>query len=75
MTSASGLGLAQDGLVVDPGVDDDPGVDVRLVLLAFLDGALVPHEVLVGLEALAGLRSEVAVRHGVADRHDPQPID
>jgi len=68
-----GLGLAQDGPVVDPGVDDDPGVDVRLVLLAFLDGAVVPHEVRVGLEALAGLRSEVAVRHRVADRHDTQP--
>ena len=68
-----GLGLAQDAAVVDARVDDDAGLDVRLVLLALLDRAVVPHEVVERLEPLAGLRREVAVGHRVAHRHDPQP--
>jgi hypothetical protein len=46
------LGLAEDRLVVDAGVDDVARGDVRLVLLALLDGALVLIEVLDGGEAL-----------------------
>ena len=64
------LGLAHDGLVVDAGVDDVAGHDVRLVLLHLLDGALVLGEVLDGGVALYALLDEVAVGHGVTDGDD-----
>ncbi len=64
------LGLAEDGPVVDAGVDDDAVVDVGLVLLALLDRALVLVEVGVGGEALDLLLDEVAVGHRVADGDD-----
>src|SRR5699024_3634707 len=65
------LGCAQDLLVVDAGVDDQACVDVRLVLLALLDGAPVTVEIRMVGEALAGLPGEVAVGHGVPYGHDP----
>ncbi len=65
------LGLAEDLLVVDPGIDDETVVDVGFVLLALLDGALVAVEILIGFEPLAGLFGEIAVGHGVANGDDP----
>ena len=44
---------------------------MRLVLLALLDGALVPVEVLHRGEALHLLLHQVAVGHGVPDRRPP----
>ncbi len=64
------LGLAQDALVVDAGVDHEAVVDVGLVLLALLDRGVVAVEVLVGGEALADLAGQVPVRHRVAHRDD-----
>jgi hypothetical protein len=64
------LGLAEDLLVVDAGVDDEAVVDVGLVLLPLFDGGLVAVEVLVGGEALGRLLDEVAVGHRMADGHD-----
>ena len=61
------LGRSEDGWVVDAGVDDATPLDVGLVLLPFLDGALVPYQVVVGGETLHGLGREVAVGHGVTD--------
>ncbi len=65
------LGLAQDGLVVHAGEDDPAGIEVRLVLLALLDGGVVPREVVAAGEALHALGDEVAVGHGVTDDHRP----
>ena len=61
------LRLGEDRAVVDAGIDDDPLDDVGLVLLALLDGALVPVHVLERREALDLLLHEVAVRHRVPD--------
>jgi hypothetical protein len=65
------LRLAQDGLVVDAGVDDAADGHVRLVLLHLLDGAVVLRQVGDGGEALhgAGLL-EVAVGHRVPHGDD-----
>ena len=68
------LRLAEDGLVVDAGVEDAAGVEVRLVLLALLDGRLVPVEVRVGRESLDALLDEVAVGHRVADDDDAEAL-
>jgi hypothetical protein len=64
-----GLGPLQDGVVVDPGVDDRARGQVRLVLLALLDGGAGGHQVLHRGEPLHGLAGQVAVGHGVADGH------
>lgn len=64
------LGLVEDGLVVDTGVDDVAGGDVGLVLLHLFDGAVVLLEVLEGCEALDLLLDQVTVGHGVADGDD-----
>ncbi len=61
------LGFAEDGLVIDARVDDDPGDDMGLVLLALLDGAFVPVEVGQLGVALDLLDGQVAVGHGMAD--------
>ena len=60
---------ADDLLIVHASVDHEAVVDVRLVLLPLLDGALVLVEVGVAREALAGLAGQVPVGHGVADGH------
>ena len=57
------LGRVEDRRVVDPGEDDVALGQVRLVLLALLDRAVVGGEVLVAAEALDGLLRQVAVRH------------
>ena len=64
---AFGLRLLQDRSVVDARVDDGPRHDVRLVLLAFLDRAVVAVEVRELRVPLHALRREVPVRHRVAD--------
>jgi hypothetical protein len=64
------LGPLEDGAVVDPGEDDVPLREVRLVLLALLDGRIGRVEVLVALEALDGLLREVAVGHRVPEDCD-----
>ena len=68
------LGLAQDGLVVDAGVEDAAGVEVRLVFLSFLDRGLVAIEIGVGGVALDPLRHEVAVGHRMAHDHDLETL-
>ena len=65
------LRLRQDVGVVDAGVDDRAGRDVRLVLLALLDRGLVAVEVLERRVALHALGVQVAVRHRVPHRDDP----
>ena len=67
------LRLAQDGFVVDPGEDDAAGLEVRLVLLAFLDGGVVAGQIVAIAEALHALCGEIAVGHGMADHHRCQP--
>jgi hypothetical protein len=57
------LGAVEDRGVVDPGEDEVALGDMRLVLLALLDGRVGGVEVLVALEALDGLRGQVAVGH------------
>src|SRR6476661_1260634 len=64
---AFGLRLLQDRSVVDPRVDDGPRHDVRLILLAFLDRAVVAVEVGELGVPLHALRREVPVRHRVAN--------
>src|SRR5439155_10613983 len=68
------LRLLQDGAVIDAGIDDRAVLEVRLVFLAFFDGALVPVEVLEGGEALHALLHEIAVGHRVTHRHDAPPL-
>ena len=67
------LGPREDGGVVDPGEDEVPLGQVRLVLLALLDRAVRGVEVLVALEALHGLLRQVAVRHRVPQDGDALP--
>ena len=64
------LRAGEDGAVVDPGEDEVPLGEVRLVLLALLDRAVGGVEVLVALEALHGLLRQVAVGHRVAQDGD-----
>ena len=61
-------GRLDDADVVDTGIDDVAGGEMRLVLFAFFDGAGRAVEVGAGFEALHALAHEIAVRHGVA--HD-----
>ena len=56
------FGRSQDPLVVDAGKDEIALGEVRLVLLALLDGRIGCVEVLVALEPLHGLPRQVAVR-------------
>ena len=49
------LGLRQDRRIVNAGVNDDAVLQMRLVLLSFLNRAPVPIEILVTREALYGL--------------------
>ena len=64
------LGLAQNRLVIHAGVDDDAPVNVRFVLLALLDGAVVLIQVGVSGKALHGLLHQIAVGHRMPDHHD-----
>ena len=68
------LRLLQDGAVIDSGVHHRAAAQVRLVLLALLDGALVPVQVLEGREPLHRLLHQVTVRHGVPDGHHPPAL-
>ena len=61
------LGPLEDRGVVDAREDEVPLGEVRLVLLALLDRAVVRVEVLVALEALDRLLREIAVRHRVTE--------
>ena len=65
------LGHAHDRLVIDAGIDDVSGDDVRLVLFHLLDRAVVSLEVLDLGETLDLLGLEIAVGHRVADGDDP----
>ena len=67
---AFGRGLLEDGGIVDAGVHDRAFVDVRLVLLALLERALVLVEIFVAAEPLHRLAGEIAVRHRVTDDDD-----
>src|SRR5881628_143085 len=57
--------------VINAGVHDGTGRDMGFVFFAFLDGDIVPVEILEGAEALHALPRQIAVRHGVADHRDP----
>jgi hypothetical protein len=70
---ALGLGLLEDGPVVDARVDHGSGRDVRLVLLALLDGRVVAIEVRHLGVALHALGGQVPVRHRMPDGHDAPP--
>ena len=65
------LCLADYLLVINAGVHDGTGRDMGFVFLAFLDGDIVPVEILEGAEALHALPRQIPVRHGVADHRDP----
>src|SRR5439155_24675552 len=67
------FGRAQNLLVVDPGVHDVAALEMRLVLLALLDGGVVALEIGIGGIALADLCAQVAVGHGVAHHDDAPP--
>jgi hypothetical protein len=64
------FGLLEDRGIVDPGEDEVAVGQVRLVLLALLDGGVRRLEVVVALEPLHRLRGEVAVRHRMAEHGD-----
>ena len=61
------LGLFQYRRVVDARVDDYAVAQVRLVLLTFLDGAVVQVEVVIRCKTLHRLPCQVAVGHRVAN--------
>ena len=68
------LGGGQDLGVVDPGEHEVSLREVRLVLLALLNRAVVRIEILVALEPLHHLFRQVAVRHGMAEDSDPLSV-
>ena len=67
---AFGLRLFEDRSVVDARIDDGPRHDVRLVLLAFLDRALVTVQVRELGIPLHALRGQIPVRHRVPHGDD-----
>ncbi len=67
------LGLAQDLLVVDPGVHHHAHADGLLVLLPFLQTGVGSVDVGHRCEALHSHVLEVAVGHRVAHEGDPEP--
>ena len=64
------LGHPHDRLVIDAGIDDVPGDDVRLILLHLLDRAVMLVEVLDLGKSLDLLGLQIAVGHRVADGDD-----
>ena len=64
----------QDLGVIDPGEDEVPLCEVRLVLFALLDRAVVCIEILVALETLHDLFRQVAVGHRMTEDGDPFPV-
>lgn len=66
------FGAGEDGGVIHAGEDHVTVIEVRLVLLALLDGGLVQVEVGVAAEALHGLLAQIAVGHRMA-HHDDAP--
>ena len=66
------LGFAKDHFVVDAGKEKIALLDVQLILLPFLDGAVIFIHVLDDLIALAALlEQDLVVRHGMTDDRDP----
>ena len=59
--------LAQDGFIIDTGIDDHAIIDVGFVFFTFLDRALMLVEVGIGGKALHLLLDQVTVGHGVAN--------
>ena len=66
--------LAEDLFVVDSRIHDGSPADMRFILFAFLDGALMKIEILHSGEALNRLRHQISVRHGVANDHGPSTL-
>jgi hypothetical protein len=64
------FGPSEDLLIVDTSEHRDAGFDQRLILLAFLQGAVVPIQVRQFAEPLHRLSGQVAIGHGMANRHD-----
>lgn len=61
------LGGTQNLFVIHTGINHGAFADVRFVLLAFFDRALLQVEIFEGGEALDRLRREVAIGHGMPD--------
>ena len=67
------LGLAQDLLVVDPGVHHHAHADGLLVLLSFLQAGMGGVDLGHRCEALHSHGLEVPIGHRVAHKGDPEP--
>ena len=67
------LGEAENLLVIDPGEDEVPLGEVRLVLLPLFDRGVGGVEVFVALESLHGLLRQVAVGHRVPEHGNALP--
>ena len=65
-----GLGLPEDRFVIDPRVDHDASIEMRLVFLALLNGAAVRVQIGIRGETLHALLDQIAVGHRVAHGHD-----
>ena len=63
------FGLRQNFTVVHSGVDHVAPQQVRFVLFALFDCAVVPIEVFERLKTLNALGNQIAVRHRVANHH------
>ena len=63
------LGLAQDGLVVNAGVNDAARDHMRFVFLALLNRHIMQFHVVHRSKALHGLLGKVAIGHGMAHGH------
>ena len=63
------LGPLENFFVVHSRIHHGPLADVRFILFAFLDRALLQVEVLHGGETLHSLRRKVSIRHGMANDH------
>ena len=68
------LRLAENLLVIHSRIHHGPLADVRFILFAFLDGALLQVEVFHGGEPLHSLRRKIAVRHGMSNDHRPSTL-
>src|SRR5581483_6920976 len=61
------LGLPQDTLIIDPGIDHYAAIQMWFIFFAFFDSHVVAIKVVVAGEALDGLPGEIAVGHRMAD--------
>ena len=64
------LGLANNLFVIHTCIDDHTVINVRLIFLALLNGALVFIEIVIICVALNFLCHEISIRHRVTDGGD-----